>query len=254
LQDPAQRRGIHRLRRKRQSHRLQSAFRNRLERQRDARVKVKRIVPDRIGRVAQFNRKTGYVGRRALYCDPRFVPTRAERNDTVPGLFSPVPLDVHGRAVHLSPMLLMMKRVRPYEELYIYSFFLRTPSMSPMLAVGTAERDRSVARYHATDPNRHCPSGLSRSTIADLLTSWPTMGRWLADYVKREFEDYLQCGRFGTRLSAGAPRNLPCRASGGVQPQAPWVLPELRGVARGPRSPRCWSTKSSPSSRCANRC
>ena len=44
--------------------------------------------------------------------------------------------------------------------------------------------------------------------------------QFLPTYVQREFEDYLKCGRLGTRFSTPALRALPPRTVRGVQLQA----------------------------------
>jgi len=96
-----------------------------------------------------------------------------------------------------------------------------------------------------------------------------TQGRPLPDYVQREFEDYLKCGRLehgflrvrceschsehlvafsckrrGFCPSCGARRMADdCRDAGGRAKQEP-----------EPRARRCWSMRSCPRPRCANGC
>jgi len=95
--------------------------------------------------------------------------------------------------------------------------------MSSTLAAGTAERDRGPDRYQRHRPEQTLLYRIVDEYYPQFVDLMARQGRPLPDYVQREFEDYLRCGRCGARLSAGTLRHLPRRASAGVQLQTPWI-------------------------------
>ena len=79
-------------------------------------------------------------------------------------------------------------------------------------------------------------------------------GTDLPGYVEQEFEDYLKCGR----LEHGFLRVRcdTCHAEHSGLPSAARSAASVPAAARDawPRARRSWSTRSFPSSRCANGC
>ena len=93
--------------------------------------------------------------------------------------------------------------------------------MSSTLAAGTTDRDRGPDRYQRHRPEQTLLYRIVEEYYPQFVDLMARQGRPLPDYVQQEFEDYLRCGRCGTRLPSGRLRHLPRRASAGVQLQTP---------------------------------
>jgi len=67
--------------------------------------------------------------------------------------------------------------------------------MSPTLAAGTAEWDQGPDRYQRHRPEQTLLYRIVDEYYPQFVDLMARQGRPLPDYVQREFEDYLRCGR-----------------------------------------------------------
>lgn len=69
------------------------------------------------------------------------------------------------------------------------------PIMSPALAQATAERDAGAAPYQRHRPEQTLLYPIVEQHYPAFVAHMAQQERPLPDYVQREFEDYLRCGR-----------------------------------------------------------
>jgi hypothetical protein len=69
------------------------------------------------------------------------------------------------------------------------------PVMSPALAAGTGERAEGTAPYRRHRPEHTLLYQIVEQHYPAFVAHRAEQGRPLPQYVQREFEDYLRCGR-----------------------------------------------------------